>query len=74
MLSGSYEGGPWALYFVRHLNYWKMKSFLLKLNRVMIQSGEDKLVWVGARDGNFSDKRLYYELDMGGLLWILLIA
>ena len=30
-----------------------MERFLLRLNREEVQSGEDKLVWVGTRDGNF---------------------
>ena len=41
-----------------------MGRFLLKFSRVKIHSGEDKLALARARDGNFSIKNLYNELEL----------
>ena len=45
-----------------------MEGFPLGLNREKVQSGDDKLVWVGARDGIFSIKRLYDCLELRRLV------
>ena len=45
-----------------------MEGFPLGLNREKVQSGDDKLMWVGARDGIFSIKRLYDCLELRRLV------
>ena len=40
----------------------EVERYLLRLQGKRVQSKEDKSVWVGAKDGKFSVKRLYNDL------------
>ena len=59
--------GSWAPCFARAFNDWELEEverFLSRLQRKRVHDLEDRVVWVGAKDGNFVVKRLYGELDL----------
>ena len=41
-----------------------VESFLSRLNRRRIFNEEDRVVWVGAKDGRFFVKSLYSKLEL----------
>ena len=65
----SFDGGCWAPRFSRRLNNWDVdivEWFLLRLQGWRVcRDEEDKLVWTRAKNGKFSVKVLYKELEPG---------
>ena len=58
--------GSWAPCFARAFNDWELEEvqrFLSRLQRKRLHDLEDRVVWVGAKDGSFVVKRLYGELE-----------
>ena len=65
----SSDGDCWAPHFASRLNDWEMdiaERFLLRLQRWRVsRDEEDKLVWLGAKNGKFSVKRLVERVELG---------
>ena len=58
----------WALRFFRRLNDWEVfdvERLLLRLQRTRVCSDvEDQVIWTKAKEGRFSVKSLYKELEL----------
>ena len=69
------DGGCWTPRFYRRLNDWEVNMvewFLFRLQGWRLcRDEEDKLLWIGVKNGNFFVHALYKALELGSQVTFL---